>query len=101
MMPIEICCDSYEHRLYETISENKIDREVCQNIKDMHNYIKGQKYAEPDYRMKGPEGISKKERWVKLSLKIEEDTVFKRLKDGQKHIRNPRMGKRSERLKYG
>jgi hypothetical protein len=40
--------------------------------------------------MKGLKSISKNERWAKLSQKAEDDPVFKRLKDGRKHIRKSR-----------
>jgi hypothetical protein len=38
----------------------------------------------------------KNERRAKLSQKVEDDTVFKRLKDGQKHIRKSRWHKNTK-----
>jgi hypothetical protein len=43
--------------------------------------------------MKDCKSISRNERWEKLSQKAENSTLFKRLNDGQKHIRNSKMGK--------
>jgi hypothetical protein len=51
--------------------------------------------------MKDRKSISKHERWAKSSQKAEDGTILKGLKDGQKHIRNIKRAKRSERLKNG
>jgi hypothetical protein len=40
--------------------------------------------------MKDRKSISKNEKWAKFSQKVGDDTVFKRLKDEQKHIRKSR-----------
>jgi hypothetical protein len=65
----------------------------------MEKFIREQRSAKPYQRTKilrtrlqdeRPEKHPKSERWAKLSQKIEEDTVFKRLKDGRKHIRKSR-----------
>jgi hypothetical protein len=51
--------------------------------------------------MKDRKSISKHARWAKLSQKGEDGTAAKKLKDGQKHVRNSKMVKLSERLKDG
>jgi hypothetical protein len=49
--------------------------------------------------MKDRNSISKNERWAKLSQKAEDRTAFKKLKDGQKHIRSSKMAKLSLKAK--
>jgi uncharacterized membrane protein len=76
----------------------------------MEEFVRKQRHAKRYERVKihrtvlqdeRPENYLKNETWAKLSQKAEEDAVFKRLKDGQEHIRNSKMAKLSERVKDG
>jgi hypothetical protein len=51
--------------------------------------------------MKGCENISKNGRCAKLSQKAEDVITLKKLKDGEKNIRNSKRAKLSARLKDG
>jgi hypothetical protein len=53
--------------------------------KGMKKHIKRERFTEPYYKMKDQKSPSKNERSAKLSQKVEGDTVFKRLKDGQNY----------------